>query len=94
MMPGNGDVEWRRRIVLAACTAVAVPGVLTWSSRFRASYRERRARPWVIVSGYTAIDAVVKAELFPPEIRARGPFLFAVSDLERGFYVDAAPRSD
>jgi MHS family alpha-ketoglutarate permease-like MFS transporter len=36
----------------------------------------------IIVSGYTAINAVVKAELFPPEIRALGvglPYALAVS---------------
>jgi MHS family alpha-ketoglutarate permease-like MFS transporter len=36
----------------------------------------------VIVSGYTAINAVVKAELFPTEVRAIGvglPYAIAVS---------------
>ncbi len=37
---------------------------------------------WLIVSGYTSINAVVKAELFPAAIRATGvgvPYAFAVS---------------
>lgn len=37
---------------------------------------------WVIVSGYTSINALVKAELFPASIRATGvgvPYAFAVS---------------
>lgn len=37
---------------------------------------------WIIVSGYTSINALVKAELFPASIRATGvgvPFAFAVS---------------
>jgi len=37
---------------------------------------------WLIVSGYTSINAVVKAELFPSEIRATGvglPYALAVS---------------
>lgn len=37
---------------------------------------------WIIVSGYTSINALVKAELFPASIRATGvgvPYAFAVS---------------
>lgn len=37
---------------------------------------------WIIVSGYTSINALVKAELFPATIRATGvgvPYAFAVS---------------
>jgi MFS transporter, MHS family, alpha-ketoglutarate permease len=37
---------------------------------------------WLIVSGYTSINALVKAELFPASIRATGvgvPYAFAVS---------------
>jgi MHS family alpha-ketoglutarate permease-like MFS transporter len=37
---------------------------------------------WLIVSGYTSINAVVKAELFPASIRATGvgvPYAIAVS---------------
>jgi MHS family alpha-ketoglutarate permease-like MFS transporter len=37
---------------------------------------------WMIVSGYTSINALVKAELFPASIRATGvgvPYAFAVS---------------
>jgi MHS family alpha-ketoglutarate permease-like MFS transporter len=37
---------------------------------------------WIFVSGYTSINAVVKAELFPAEIRATGvgvPYAFTVS---------------
>jgi MFS transporter, MHS family, alpha-ketoglutarate permease len=37
---------------------------------------------WLIISGYTAINAVVKAELFPAAIRATGvgvPYAVAVS---------------
>jgi MHS family alpha-ketoglutarate permease-like MFS transporter len=37
---------------------------------------------WLIVSGYTSINAVVKAEMFPAAIRATGvgvPYAFAVS---------------
>jgi MHS family alpha-ketoglutarate permease-like MFS transporter len=37
---------------------------------------------WVILSGYTSINAVVKAELFPTRVRARGvglPYALAVS---------------
>ena len=40
------------------------------------------AAAWLIVSGYTAINAVVKAELFPAAIRATGvglPYALAVS---------------
>ncbi len=40
------------------------------------------AAAWLIVSGYTAINAVVKAELFPAAIRATGvglPYAIAVS---------------
>ncbi|NDA44346.1 MAG: alpha-ketoglutarate permease, partial [Gammaproteobacteria bacterium] len=37
---------------------------------------------WVIVSGYTSINAIVKAELFPTHVRATGvavPYAIAVS---------------
>jgi MHS family alpha-ketoglutarate permease-like MFS transporter len=40
------------------------------------------ALAWLIVSGYTSINAVVKAELFPAAIRATGvgvPYAIAVS---------------
>jgi len=40
------------------------------------------AAAWVIVSGYTSINAVVKAELFPTRVRATGvalPYAFTVS---------------
>jgi MHS family alpha-ketoglutarate permease-like MFS transporter len=40
------------------------------------------AAAWLIVSGYTSINAVVKAELFPAQIRATGvglPYAIAVS---------------
>ena len=40
------------------------------------------AAAWIIVSGYTAINAVVKAELFPTSVRATGiavPYALAVS---------------
>ncbi len=40
------------------------------------------AAAWVIVSGYTSINAVVKAELFPAAVRATGvavPYAIAVS---------------
>jgi MHS family alpha-ketoglutarate permease-like MFS transporter len=40
------------------------------------------AAAWLIVSGYTSINAVVKAELFPASIRATGvglPYAIAVS---------------
>ena len=40
------------------------------------------AAAWMIVSGYTSINAVVKAELFPAEVRATGvglPYALTVS---------------
>jgi len=40
------------------------------------------AGAWMIVSGYTSINALVKAEMFPVEIRTTGvgvPYAFAVS---------------
>ena len=40
------------------------------------------AAAWMIVSGYTSINAVVKAELFPTSIRATGvgvPYALTVS---------------
>jgi MHS family alpha-ketoglutarate permease-like MFS transporter len=40
------------------------------------------AAAWMIVSGYTAINAVVKAELFPTQVRAIGvglPYALTVS---------------
>jgi MHS family alpha-ketoglutarate permease-like MFS transporter len=40
------------------------------------------AAAWLIVSGYTSINAVVKAELFPTHVRATGvglPYAFTVS---------------
>jgi MHS family alpha-ketoglutarate permease-like MFS transporter len=40
------------------------------------------AAAWAIVAGYTSINAVVKAELFPTEIRATGvglPYAVTVS---------------
>jgi MHS family alpha-ketoglutarate permease-like MFS transporter len=40
------------------------------------------AAAWLIVTGYTSVNAVVKAELFPPEIRATGvglPYAITVS---------------
>ena len=40
------------------------------------------AAAWVIVAGYTSINAVVKAELFPAAVRATGvglPYALAVS---------------
>jgi MHS family alpha-ketoglutarate permease-like MFS transporter len=40
------------------------------------------AAAWIIVSGYTSINAVVKAELFPAQVRATGvglPYALAVS---------------
>jgi MFS transporter, MHS family, alpha-ketoglutarate permease len=40
------------------------------------------AAAWLIVAGYTSINAVVKAELFPTKVRALGaglPYAVAVS---------------
>ena len=41
-----------------------------------------RAAAWLIVAGYTSINAVVKAELFPTKVRAMGvglPYALTVS---------------
>jgi len=64
-------------------TIFTVP-LLTAISRARGPWEALAliAAAWLIVSGYTAINAVVKAELFPAAIRATGvglPYAIAVS---------------
>jgi MHS family alpha-ketoglutarate permease-like MFS transporter len=64
-------------------TMFTVP-LLTAISRARGPWEALAliAAAWLIVSGYTAINAVVKAELFPTTIRATGvglPYALAVS---------------
>jgi len=64
-------------------TACTVP-LLTAISHARGPWEALLliALAWLIVSGYTAINAVVKAELFPAAIRATGvglPYAIAVS---------------
>jgi MHS family alpha-ketoglutarate permease-like MFS transporter len=76
-----------RRPVLIAFGVLGVLGTVPVLTALAAAHTEARAfalllSALVAVSGYTAINAVVKAELFPTEIRALGvalPYAVTVS---------------
>lgn len=67
----------------AAGTLCTIP-LLLWLQAARTAFSAflLLAAAWLIVSGYTSINAVVKAELFPTKIRATGvgvPYAITVS---------------
>ncbi len=76
-----------RRPVLIAFGVFGVTGTIPLMTALAQAHTEARAYALLIsalvaVSGYTAINAVVKAELFPTEIRALGvalPYALTVS---------------
>jgi MHS family alpha-ketoglutarate permease-like MFS transporter len=76
-----------RRPVLMAFGILGVLGTVPFLTALATAHTERAAytlliSALIVVSGYTAINAVVKAELFPTEIRALGvalPYAITVS---------------
>ena len=86
LVGGLSDRIGRRPVLIAfgvLGTILTVP-LLTWMSEARDPWMAfmLNVAALIIVSGYTSINAVVKAELFPAEIRALGvglPYAITVS---------------
>jgi len=93
-MPSRGFVQLaqqlrRHRGVLRFCFRFGVCSILAFSLLYALQDTKSAlvaflliAAAWLIVAGYTSINAVVKAELFPTKVRATGvglPYALTVS---------------